>query len=1520
MLQPSRILFMVLLLSALAFPAAGANSCATQNSTAPVAVNDYVDWPAGPIAIPVLQNDYDPDGQPLKILSVSSPGAAGQTQISADQKSILFTPAAGYKSAQFSYSIADQSGESCSTPGWVYMREPGPTGTFTWDCNGFDCAFRASMSTNEWLKDFTWRFICPSGAPECSYVKPRWPSGILATLAVEGVWRVQMEAYYYTGKVALYEAAVLVRPAPQYLKFRRFNSSEDGLYVDLVMTETSAEIFDVAEAKIFWGDGTDSGFSHVSGLVSSHLTHSYSDPGLYKVQSYLRKSTGEDGFWTADQIVVNAPPVVRFTLAPDPANPNIIKKDITGTYDDADVEHRTIIPSWQWDMGDGSSRTHAYPNVDPYTYTKPGTFLVTLKLTDKHGASALATHQVTIPNKPPSGKFRVECTDLKCDLVAYDLVDELGVKTFTWNVGGQIITTTTPTYTHTFAAAGKYPITLTLSDGEKTADVKRVAEVRAARANEKLALYMIAPCRAYDAGADVLTAGTTRVVSLASCIPADAVAAEVNAVVVAPPAPGNLTLWSSADAQPVTSNLNFPAGSTRSNNGAVRVASRTVNARLSMAAGTSARFIVDVVGYYAPERTAGSGETGPLEWSPDTSQKRLYNSTQTGVKLTANNPTFASLGSVIVPQAVFANVAMVGSTAPGHLKMWAAGTSEPSQASVLNYDANINIANGVLTRVAPGAVANNTMLKYMPANAGATSDYILDLYAQYRTTTEDGARYEAIAPCRLLDTRDPAYGEPRLTAGEIRAFYAPGNCGIPTDLWWGGALRVNLTVITPSGSGHLQTIPEYSTPESLATSIMNFTSGITIANGAVVTVNPSRHFQVKATAGADLVVDVVGYYRTAPNFYVFDYGLTQSFKMSYNWGADMRSQWDYGDGTVGVVDPSRTRCRTFENPGTYSVKLIAWNIKDPNTKTVYERSVVVANKAPHALLNGGQEGKYITANGYYSTDEPPPGESIPPVGWGCGPVATYTALTYTYDWGDGTPFGSGVETEHTYVKPGTYKMTLTATDRFGAQDTSEGDVVIPNDPPTASFIFYCNGLDCEFDASGSTDDGGITSYQWNFGVVNVAPNITTVPKTTYHFSTAGKYVVSLTTNDGSLGSAAAKRTVIVTGTPPTEKLSFFPIAPCRVYDSRTGTALPGNAVTDVAIASVPKCGVPATAKAAALNLVALQPTSAGYLTVWSGSGTDPVTAAVVFPAGVNRATQANVALSPTGTIAVKPGLSGASPSTHLVVDVYGYYAADASAAPIARGPYKYRPIAPCRVYDSRPSAPLAGGETRYIQVDRTLCGMAATDSALAANLHIIGSVTGAHTTLFSSALTAPAEASTLNVGAGGTITNGALSELGGRPSDDLGVKYVAGSSTSTTHIALDAVGTFAAGNTLSYQAITPCRILDTRVADYGVGRLPAGITTPVQIQGNCGVPRGARAIAVHATVVSPDGDGYLRLDRPDRPLLTHTSVLFKATDPSISNAVIVELSDQPRDLGITPSIFGGAGLHLVLDVVGFFKE
>jgi alpha-tubulin suppressor-like RCC1 family protein len=82
-------------------------------------------------------------------------------------------------------------------------------------------------------------------------------------------------------------------------------------------------------------------------------------------------------------------------------------------------------------------------------------------------------------------------------------------------------------------------------------------------------------------------------------------------------------------------------------------------------------------------------------------------------------------------------------------------------------------------------------------------------------------------------------------------------------------------------------------------------------------------------------------------------------------------------------------------------------------------------------------------------------------------------------------------------------------------------------PPVARFTSDCQQLSCHFDAGGSTDDGTITSYAWDFGDGGTASGAVVD-----HPFTAGDHEVTLTvTDDGGLVDHTT-RTVTVTDTPP----------------------------------------------------------------------------------------------------------------------------------------------------------------------------------------------------------------------------------------------------------------------------------------------------------------------------------------------------------------------------------------------------
>jgi PKD repeat protein len=211
--------------------------------------------------------------------------------------------------------------------------------------------------------------------------------------------------------------------------------------------------------------------------------------------------------------------------------------------------------------------------------------------------------------------------------------------------------------------------------------------------------------------------------------------------------------------------------------------------------------------------------------------------------------------------------------------------------------------------------------------------------------------------------------------------------------------------------------------------------------------------------------------------------------------------WDFGDGSP--HGSGATANHTYATGNTYSVVL---TVTDDDTATGQDAQAVNVNESPVAsfIFSCTDLSCDFDATASYDPDG--------------------TIVAFDWDFGDGSQHGSGATASHTYADGGVWTVVLTVTDDDDATDTDTQPVTL-NDPPTASFIYTCTLLACDFDASGSSDvDGTIVSYDWDFGDESSNGSGATASHT---YATGNTYTVVLTvTDDGGATDDEAQNVAV----------------------------------------------------------------------------------------------------------------------------------------------------------------------------------------------------------------------------------------------------------------------------------------------------------------------------------------------------------------------------------------------------------
>jgi hypothetical protein len=165
---------------------------------------------------------------------------------------------------------------------------------------------------------------------------------------------------------------------------------------------------------------------------------------------------------------------------------------------------------------------------------------------------------------------------------------------------------------------------------------------------------------------------------------------------------------------------------------------------------------------------------------------------------------------------------------------------------------------------------------------------------------------------------------------------------------------------------------------------------------------------------------------------------------------------------------------------------------------------------------------------------------------------------------------------------------------------------------------------------------------------------------------------------------------------------FFTVPPCRLLDTREvsgptlGAPLTCGTVQSFTVAG--KCDVPASARAVSVNLTGTGSTARGDLRLFAAGAPTPLLSTLYYVAGQTRANNAVASLGDGGRISVFCSPSG---TTHVVLDVNGYFAGGAASLSLSPSPASFG------VVDVSQSAPVemtltndgdAGAGTVTVQV------------------------------------------------------------------------------------------------------------------------------------------------------------------------------------------------------------------------------
>jgi hypothetical protein len=347
--------------------------------------------------------------------------------------------------------------------------------------------------------------------------------------------------------------------------------------------------------------------------------------------------------------------------------------------------------------------------------------------------------------------------------------------------------------------------------------------------------------------------------------------------------------------------------------------------------------------------------------------------------------------------------------------------------------------------------------------------------------------------------------------------------------------------------------------------------------------------------------------------------------------------------------------------------------------------------------------------------------------------------------------------------------------------------------------------------------------------------------------------------------------------------TYTAISPARILDSRPGGGTGGYTTPWAAgetrpVSVAANGGVPATATAVILNVTVTGTAANGWLTVYPYNSPIPGTSTTNYVTGQTRAATTIVPMGRAG----QAGLLNiyASSSTHVIIDVMGYFGGSSSTS-------RFASTAPTRVFDSRPASALQVGVPRTISVTPTV-----PTGAVAAVVNITADPSGG-----AGFLGLTASTSILNFDSG-PIANLAVVPVSGGA-------FTLTAGGAATHVIVDVLGFLGPTGTKLFTPLTQA----TRVVG-GVALAPGASHDVGSL-----VPANASAFA-NVTLTNPGGTTYVTTYANNIAAPSTSTVNIGASGVWNSNHTVVGVGPS----AVLRTTNGPTGsVNYLLDIEGYFS-